>query len=67
MWPQLTATSQRTDVDVFASRLNFYRDGTDWKPFHHDSHAYDHRTGIKEDFTMGASFGASGRWRIRDL
>ena len=47
------------DVDVFASRLNFYRDGSDWKPFHHDSHAFDHRTGIKEDFTMGASFGDS--------
>ena len=47
------------DVDVFASRLNFYRDGTDWKPFHHDSHAFDRRTGVKEDFTMGASFGDS--------
>ena len=46
------------DVEVFASRLNFYRDGTDWKPFHHDSHAYGH-TGVKEDFTMGASFGES--------
>jgi hypothetical protein len=22
------------DVDVFASRLNFYRDGTDWKVAH---------------------------------
>ena len=24
------------DVEVFATRLNFYRDGSDWKPFHHD-------------------------------
>jgi len=45
------------DVEVFASRLNFYRDGSDWKPFHHDSHAFSH--GVKEDFTMGASFGSS--------
>ena len=45
------------DVDVYASRLNFYRDGTDWKPFHHDSHAYGGRE-QREDFTMGASFGA---------
>lgn len=27
-------------TDVYATRLNFYRDGTDWKPWHHDSHAY---------------------------
>jgi hypothetical protein len=46
------------DVEVFASRLNFYRDGTDWKPFHHDSHAFG-SSGLREDFTMGASFGDS--------
>mmetsp|Transcript_25162 Transcript_25162/g.54774 ORF Transcript_25162/g.54774 Transcript_25162/m.54774 type:complete len:428 (-) Transcript_25162:204-1487(-) len=46
------------DVEIFATRLNFYRDGTDWKPFHHDSHAFGDG-GKKEDFTVGASFGAS--------
>jgi hypothetical protein len=46
------------DVDVYASRLNFYPDNTSWKPFHHDSHAYA-GPGKKEDFTMGASFGAT--------
>lgn len=50
--------SRYFEVDVFASRLNFYADGTAWKPFHHDSHAYG-SSGEKEDFTMGASFGAS--------
>jgi len=45
------------DVEILATRLNFYRDGTDWKPFHHDSHAYG-SNGKKEDFTMGASFGS---------
>eukprot|EP00300_Choanocystis_sp_HF-7_P008156 c15752_g1_i4.p1 GENE.c15752_g1_i4~~c15752_g1_i4.p1 ORF type:complete len:233 (+),score=42.43 c15752_g1_i4:27-701(+) len=45
------------DVEVLATRLNFYRNGLDWKPFHHDSHAYSN--GKREDFTMGASFGAS--------
>ena len=49
--------SAHFDVEVFATRLNFYRDGSDWKPFHHDSHAYG-AGGVKEDFTMGASFGA---------
>ena len=45
------------DVHIYATRLNFYRDGRDWKPFHHDSHAYG-SDGKKEDFTMGVSFGA---------
>jgi len=46
------------DVEVYATRMNFYRDGTDWKPFHHDSHAYGGRA-QREDFTMGASFGGT--------
>lgn len=45
------------DMDIFAKRLNYYRDGKDWKPFHHDSHAYAKGKG-KEDFTVGASFGS---------
>ena len=49
--------SEYFDVEVYATRLNFYRDGTDWKPFHHDSHAYGGRE-QREDFTMGSSFGA---------
>lgn len=51
----LDKMSNYFDVDIFATRLNFYRDGSDWKPYHHDSHAYSN--GMKEDFTMGASFG----------
>ncbi|KAL6072074.1 Fe2OG dioxygenase domain-containing protein [Balamuthia mandrillaris] len=46
------------DVEVYATRLNFYPDGISWKPFHHDSHAYGGQ-GKREDFTMGASFGAT--------
>ena len=46
------------DVEVHATRLNFYRDGSDWNPFHHDSHAFG-ANGVKEDFTMGVSFGES--------
>lgn len=42
------------NVDVIQTRMNIYKDSRDWKPFHHDKHAYaDHR----EDYTMGASFG----------
>lgn len=43
-------------VKVLHTRLNYYHDGNDWKPFHHDSHAYGNK---EENFTMGASFGCS--------
>ena len=46
------------NVEVFATRLNYYRDGNDSKPFHRDRHNYN-SAGQKEDFTMGVSFGAS--------
>lgn len=44
------------DVEVYATRLNYYRDGSTWKPFHHDSHAYGGRA-LREDFTVGISLG----------
>ena len=44
------------DVEVYHTRLNFYKDSSDWKPLHHDSHAYGGNK-MREDFTMGASFG----------
>lgn len=46
------------DTEVYASRLNYYRDGTQWKPQHHDSHAYGGRK-AREDFTVGITLGAS--------
>ena len=45
------------DLDVYATRLNYYRDGTQWKPQHHDSHAYGGRA-LREDFTVGLTLGA---------
>ena len=43
-------------VEIVQTRLNYYCDGNDFKPMHKDRHAYG---AIKENFTMGASFGAS--------
>src|SRR5947207_1950646 len=39
------------NVTVCETRLNYYKDKNDWKPLHHDSHAYGN--GIREDFTIG--------------
>jgi hypothetical protein len=44
------------DVEVYATRLNYYRDGSTWKPFHQDSHAYGGKA-LREDFTVGLSLG----------
>jgi len=41
------------NIKVMNTRLNYYRDNSDWKPFHHDSHIGD------ENYTIGASFGAT--------
>jgi hypothetical protein len=40
------------DVDIYASRLNFYADETAWKPYHHDSHTKIAQ-GKREDFYYG--------------
>jgi hypothetical protein len=50
-------------VDILATRLNYYPDGSSWKPFHHDSHAFSN--GKQEDFTMGVSLGNSRKLAFR--
>ncbi|ARF12464.1 2OG-FeII oxygenase superfamily protein [Klosneuvirus KNV1] len=56
------------NVEVLQTRLNYYKDGNDWKPYHHDKHAYgDGADKIREDFTMGASFGASRNLDFRHV
>lgn len=48
--------STQFNVQISQTRLNFYTDQNDFKPFHHDRHAYGDKL---EDFTIGASFGYS--------
>lgn len=42
------------NINVLATRLNYYTEN-DYKPFHHDSHAFSN--GLKEDITIGLSIG----------
>jgi len=44
------------NINVLATRLNYYTQN-DYKPFHHDSHAYTN--GQKEDITIGLSLGGT--------
>ena len=41
------------------TRFNWYRDSQDWKPFHHDSAAYNPNRAKTQNITVGASFGAT--------
>jgi len=50
------------NVKVLQTRMNYYKDTTAFKPMHKDSHAYytdENGDRLKENFTMGASFGFS--------
>ena len=41
-----------------ATRFNWYRDSSDWKPFHNDSAAYNPQRAKQQNITVGVSFGA---------
>lgn len=41
------------------TRFNWYRDSSDWKPFHHDSAAFNRDMALRQNCTVGVSFGAS--------
>jgi len=40
-------------------RFNWYRDGRDWKPFHHDAAAFNVSRSREQNCTAGMSLGAS--------
>lgn len=44
---------------TLGTRFNWYRDGSDWKPFHHDSAAFNVKRARNQNCTVGISFGAS--------
>jgi hypothetical protein len=41
------------------TRFNWYRDSSDWKPFHHDSAAFNAQRAQNQNITVGVSFGAT--------
>jgi hypothetical protein len=45
-------------IKSVGSRLNWYRDSSDWKPFHHDSAAFNPQRAKNQNITVGVSFGA---------
>jgi hypothetical protein len=47
------------NMDIKATRFNWYRDSSDWKPNHHDAAAIDSNKAKTQNFTVGVSFGAT--------
>ena len=45
------------NMTVNATRLNFYKNSDDWKPYHHDAAAIDSEKATYQNFTVGVSFG----------
>lgn len=59
------ANSGCRDGNSVGTRFNWYRDGADWKPFHHDSAAFNAQRASKQNCTVGISFGASRELAFR--
>jgi hypothetical protein len=47
------------DMDVQATRFNWYVDTSQWKPFHHDAAAVKPEKAELQNFTVAVSFGAT--------
>ena len=45
------------NMDVKATRFNWFRDTTDWKPYHHDAAALKPEKAAEQNFTVAVSFG----------
>ena len=45
-------------MNVQATRLNWYKDTDDWKPFHHDAAAMKPDKARTQNMTVAVSFGA---------
>lgn len=45
------------NIDIKATRFNWYRDGSDWKPLHFDAAAIDPNKAKTQNVTIGVSFG----------
>jgi len=51
--------ADRFSMDVKATRFNWYADGYEWKPYHHDAAAVKKDKAATQNFTVGVSFGGT--------
>lgn len=55
------------NMDIKATRFNWYRNSEEWKPFHHDASAIDPKKAAKQNFTVGVSFGLTRDIAFQDV
>ena len=53
----LTKIRDYFNMDIAATRLNWYRDSSEWKPFHHDAAAIKEDKAQQSNLTVAISFG----------
>lgn len=53
------------EEDSGSTRFNWYRDSQDWKPFHHDSAAFNEERARQQNCTVGISLGATRELAFR--
>lgn len=51
--------AEHLKIRIIKTRLNYYKDSSDWKTYHKDSHAYSTQLQLSEDYTFGISLGAT--------
>jgi len=47
------------NMDVKATQFNYFMNGQEWKPFHHDAAAVNKDKANSQNFTVGVSFGST--------
>ena len=55
------------NMDIKATRFNWYRNSKEWKPFHHDAAAVDPKKAKTQNFTVGVSFGCTRNISFQDV
>lgn len=55
------------DMDIKATRFNWYKDTSQWKPFHRDAAAIKEKQAKTQNFTVAVSFGATRDVAFEDM
>ena len=55
----LDRISKYFKMDIKSTRFNYYKDTSQWKPFHHDAAAINPQKAKNQNFTVAISFGAT--------
>jgi hypothetical protein len=55
----ITAIQEYFDMDIKATRFNWYKDTSHWKPFHFDAAKVDPKKAAVQNLTVAVSFGAT--------